>query len=67
MLEMEEKDSLDQKYGRFAQDSWIYYELGLRKMDAIKSNLKGGAILEKLRVLLLERLDILAISKDELT
>ena len=36
-------------------------------MDAIKSDLRGGATLEKLRVLLSERLDILAISKDELT
>lgn len=36
-------------------------------MDAIKLDLKGGATLEKLRVLLAKRLDILAISKDELT
>ena len=36
-------------------------------MDAIKTDIKGGDTLEKLRVLLAERLNILAISKDELT
>ena len=36
-------------------------------MDAIKTDIKGGDTLEKLRVLLAKRLNILAISKDELT
>ena len=52
MLERNEEPSLEEKYGHFAQDSWLDYEIGLKKMDAIKTDLKEGATLEKLRVLL---------------
>ena len=67
VLERHEEPSLEVKYGHFAQDSWVDYEIGLKKMDAIKTDLQEGTTLEKLRVLLASWLSILAISKDELT
>ena len=67
MLERREEISLEEKYGQFAQDSWIDRELNFRKMDMIKSDLQEGPRLEKLRRLLSRELGILAISKDELT
>ena len=57
---------LDKKYGRFAHDSWEDYELSLKKLDTVCAEIGEGAIMEKLRALLSERLSILAISKSEL-
>lgn len=67
VLEISEENSLEEKYGRFAQDSWIDRELSLSKMDAIMSDLQEGSILSRLRGLLSKNLEILAISKEELT
>ena len=59
--------SLEQKYGQFAQDSWEDWELSLKKMGIVKSDLKDGLIHQGLMRLLAIELKVLAISKEELT
>ena len=67
VLERSQELSLEEKYGQFAQDSWGDRELALRKMDAITSDLQEGEVMRRLRGLLAQNLEILAISKEELT
>ena len=55
------------KFGHFAQESWGDYDLCLRKMETIKTDLEEGRLLDSLRAILANRLEVLAISKDELT
>ena len=43
MLAISSGEDLKEKYGRFAHSSWLDEKLCLRKMDAIRTELKDEA------------------------
>lgn len=65
--EEKNEENLEEKFGHFAHDSWVDWDISLEKMGTIKTDLLDGRQEEKLRRMLAKHLRILAISKDELS
>ena len=63
----EPEGELELKYGRFAHSSWRDRCLCLKKMDAIMTKIGGEHGQDGIRHMLADKLEVLAISKDELT
>ena len=67
VLVCESQEELEEKYGQFAHNTWKNRRLCLAKIEAIRSDLIGENRLEELRWALTNKLDVLALSKEELT